>query len=102
MSHTLALGNDGKLYAWGANAEYQLGDGTTQERCEVSETSSLPKGSEPLQLIAGPHQSMVIAKKGYLKDVIAWGLIEENELVEPKHFPEPAKFSALEVYADGS
>eukprot|EP01122_Echinamoeba_exundans_P014242 TRINITY_DN6404_c0_g1_i1.p1 TRINITY_DN6404_c0_g1~~TRINITY_DN6404_c0_g1_i1.p1 ORF type:complete len:412 (-),score=40.97 TRINITY_DN6404_c0_g1_i1:145-1380(-) len=100
MSHTLALGNDGKLYAWGANAEYQIGDGTTQERCEVAETSSLPRGTEPLQLIAGPHQSMAIVKEGYLKDVIAWGLVEENDSVDPKHFPEPARFPALKIYSD--
>jgi hypothetical protein len=30
--HALAIGSDGQVYAWGYNAEGQLGDGTTTNR----------------------------------------------------------------------
>lgn len=104
LSHSLAVGVNDKLYAWGANAEYQLGDGTTTERSEIAETSRLPgKGAQVMQLIAGPHQSFAIVKKGLLKDVIGWGLIEENQAedVDPKHFPEPKSYEPLLYYANG-
>jgi alpha-tubulin suppressor-like RCC1 family protein len=40
-ANTLALGSDGKVYGWGANAHGELGDGTTQPRTSPTLASAL-------------------------------------------------------------
>src|SRR5437870_3450748 len=45
-SHSLAIGSDGNLYAWGSNANGALGDGTTISQ-SVPEMISLATGVTP-------------------------------------------------------
>ncbi|HAP31701.1 MAG TPA: hypothetical protein DCQ14_01405, partial [Firmicutes bacterium] len=40
-AHTLALGTDGKIWAWGANGSGQLGDGSTGQRTTPVELSAI-------------------------------------------------------------
>ena len=43
--HSLALTNDGKVWSWGENTDYQLGDGTRMNRARPYQLGVLRKGS---------------------------------------------------------
>ena len=70
--HSLALSFDGLLYAWGANDEGQLGDGTQSLSAVVLpvSTSSFPVGTTFSQIVAGKQYSMALSSEGV---VYAWG-----------------------------
>jgi alpha-tubulin suppressor-like RCC1 family protein len=53
-SHSLALGIDGRIYAWGSDAYSQLGDGTSINSRLTQETVSLADGVTVLAVSAGP------------------------------------------------
>jgi alpha-tubulin suppressor-like RCC1 family protein len=68
-AHTLAIGSDGKLYAWGFNTDGSLGDGTTTEH-DSPEVISLATGIKPTAVSAGTDSSLTIGSDGKL---YAWG-----------------------------
>jgi alpha-tubulin suppressor-like RCC1 family protein len=84
--HSLALGNNGHVYAWGINSSGELGDGTTiTTGCACKPTPediSKPDGS-PLHnvrvvaIAAGMHYSLALDGNG---DVYAWGDNSSGEL----------------------
>ena len=49
--HVVAIGSDGKLYAWGHNESGELGDGTTTDR-NTPEAITLPSGASPTAVAA--------------------------------------------------
>jgi alpha-tubulin suppressor-like RCC1 family protein len=67
--HSLAIGSDGKLYAWGYNVYGQLGDGSTTQRLSPVQVS-LPAGVTPTAVAAGRFHSLAIGSDGKL---YAWG-----------------------------
>ncbi len=67
--HSLAIGSDGKLYAWGNNGNGQLGNNSTTES-HVPVTVSLPAGVKPIAIAAGGSHSLAIGSNGKL---YAWG-----------------------------
>ena len=67
--YSLAIGSDGKLYAWGDNTWGQLGDGTTVQH-DSPEAVSLTVGVTPTTVTAGGGQSFAIASDGKL---YGWG-----------------------------
>jgi alpha-tubulin suppressor-like RCC1 family protein len=71
-THTLALSDNGELYAWGENDAGQLGDGTAISR--LSPVSVLMAGSLSGKTItgisAGPGFSLAVASDG---SIHAWG-----------------------------
>ena len=71
-AHSLALTNDGKVYAWGRNNERQLGDFTTTDRFVPVPVTSNPAGvTDPMSFItAGDAHSMAISQHGQL---FGWG-----------------------------
>ena len=83
--HSLALTSTGAVYAWGYNADGELGDGTTTgpQTCSsypCSETPvkvKLPKGTKVTQIAAGGFQSLALTSKGA---VLAWGEGADGEL----------------------
>lgn len=60
---------DGKVFAWGANANGQLGDGTTTPRYNPVEVTGLT-GKTIVQLSSGSFHSLVRTANG---EVYAWG-----------------------------
>jgi alpha-tubulin suppressor-like RCC1 family protein len=67
--HSLAIGSDGKLYAWGWNSNGQLGDGTTTDH-HSPETIALASGVTPTAIAAGATSSYAIGSDGKL---YTWG-----------------------------
>ncbi len=68
-AHTLAIGSDGKLYAWGFNGDGSLGDGSTTQH-DSPEVITLVAGVKPTAVSAGPDSSVAIGSDGKL---YAWG-----------------------------
>lgn len=66
-AHSLALRNDGTVWAWGFNPKGQLGDGTTTNRTTPVQTLSLAGGSG---ISAGESYSIAVSADG---SVWAWG-----------------------------
>jgi alpha-tubulin suppressor-like RCC1 family protein len=67
--HTLIIGSDENLYAWGYNAYGQLGIGTVGAQ-SAPVTVSMPAGVTPLSVAAGNDHSLAIGSDG---TVYAWG-----------------------------
>ncbi|NBP25564.1 MAG: hypothetical protein EBU81_13655, partial [Proteobacteria bacterium] len=78
-AHSVALGSDGKLYAWGANGNGQLGDGTTSDRSRAVAvaTGAMPSGVSLQQVSAGGSHSLGLGSDG---KVYAWGANEYGQL----------------------
>ncbi len=69
QDHSLAVGSDGKVYAWGFNGDGQLGTGTTTD----SHTPVLvnpPTGLTATAIAAGGFHSLAIGSDG---NAYAWG-----------------------------
>ena len=75
-SHSLAIGSDGNLYAWGGNAAGQLGNGSTTNSLTPI-LVSLPVGVAPIAIAAGYQHSLAIGSDGNL---YAWGYNADGEL----------------------
>ena len=84
-AHSLALGSDGNVYAWGYNNRGQLGDGTTSEqhapvRVKTPDRKTypdLPKDFTYLQVSAGGDHSLALGSDG---NVYAWGYNGSGQL----------------------
>ena len=124
-SHSLALGSDGNVYAWGYNGSGQLGDGTsssqsTPVRVKAPDRSTypdLPADFTYLQVSAGQYHSLALGSDG---NVYAWGYNNYGQLgngttsysqsvpvrvktPDRKTYPDlPADFTYLQVSAGGN
>ncbi|BDR54270.1 hypothetical protein KIMH_03810 [Bombiscardovia apis] len=70
-SHALALGSDHHVYAWGANTQGQVGNGTSTDQntpIDLTNTGRLP--STIMQLAAGDDYSLALTRDGHL---YTWG-----------------------------
>src|SRR5439155_5649327 len=74
QDHNLALKSDGTIWAWGANYDSQLGDGTQTTR--NSPVPSVP-GNDWAQVVAGFVSSYALKRDGTLW---AWGLNNFGQL----------------------
>ncbi len=72
MQHSAALGSDGQVYAWGYDAQGQLGDGsTTSSSVPVAVASgAVPAGVTFTAVSAGGNQVSAVGSDG---GVYAWG-----------------------------
>jgi alpha-tubulin suppressor-like RCC1 family protein len=75
-SHSLAMGSNGKLYAWGYNGKGQLGDGSTMNRTSPG-LVSLPAGVSATAVAAGDYHSLAMGSDGKL---YAWGYNANGQL----------------------
>jgi len=72
--HTLAVKTDGSLWAWGANTNGQLGDGTTEDRhspVHIMDNVMLPGGA--VAVPAAPPPASVDAG-GWLVRILVWAV----------------------------
>ncbi len=79
-NHSLALDNTGKVWAWGANASGQLGDGDSTLATKTSPVSVLKSGSaliNVLQIAANSTDSFAFRNDG---TVYSWGDNSTGEL----------------------
>lgn len=88
--HNLGTSNDGKLYAWGTNANGQLGDGTTTNRTSPVAVT-LPAGVTAFtSFSAGSYQNLAKGNDGKL---YAWGNNASGQLGDgtttERHTPVP-------------
>ena len=74
LAHSLALRSDGVVYAWGANGEGQLGDGTTTSRLTPVQVANL---TNVTAIAAGGAHSLALKADG---GVWAWGRNAEGQL----------------------
>ena len=78
-SHSLALDEDGKVYAWGNNFDGQLGDGTNIKRFTPVEVdiSGVLDGKTIVQVSAGISYSLALDEEG---KVYSWGRNFDGQL----------------------
>lgn len=70
VSVAMALDNSGRVWVWGNNSYYQLGDGTYQSRENPAIIAGLPQNIKAIS--AGPRQCIALATDG---SVYHWGAI---------------------------
>ena len=78
-AHSVGVGNDGKVYGWGANGSGQLGDGTTSDRSRAVavQAGQIPAGVSLQQLSAGGTHTLGLGSDG---NVYAWGANDHGQL----------------------
>ena len=74
--HSLAIGSNGQLYAWGGNSLGQLGNGTTTNS-NTAVTITLPSGVSSTAIAGGQSHSLAAASNGKL---YAWGYNGSGQL----------------------
>ncbi len=74
--HSLAIGSNGTLYAWGQNGYGQLGNGTLVNS-STPVAVQLPSGVHATAIAAGADDSLALGSDG---NVYAWGDDSLNEL----------------------
>ena len=86
QSHSLAVGSDGNLYAWGDNQNGQVGDGTTTNQTTATKTTT-PTGTGFIQAAAGGSHSMALDRDG---NIWTWGNNEKGQLGRTPDSGNPA------------
>ncbi|BDR53792.1 hypothetical protein KIM372_16990 [Bombiscardovia nodaiensis] len=78
-NHSLALGSDGKAYAWGLNYSGELGTNSNVSSSTPVQVQQgeLPAGQRYLQVSASAAHSVALGSDGY---VYGWGQNSEGEL----------------------
>lgn len=74
--HSLAVGADGDVYAWGSNTSSQLGTGDQTDWSEPV-VSALPSGEKAVQVAAGSDYSLAVTEGGNL---YSWGANDNGQL----------------------
>ncbi|MBI0063271.1 InlB B-repeat-containing protein [Bifidobacterium apousia] len=107
--HSLALGSDGNVYAWGSNYYGQLGDGTRDDkhapvRVKTPDRKTypdLPTDFTYLQVSAGANHSLALGSDG---NAYAWGYNGNGQLSDgtrdDKHAPVRVKTPDRKTYPD--
>ena len=75
--HSLAIGTDGKAYAWGSDLYGQLGNDAALANRPTPVAVALPAGVHPSILAGGGDHSVVLTPSGA---VYAWGLDSDGQL----------------------
>ena len=68
--HSVALADDGTVYAWGGNSQSELGDGTSTNRLTPVEVTGFPAGTIVTAISSHNVHTVAVTSTG---DVYAWG-----------------------------
>lgn len=109
-SHSLALGSDGRVYAWGANVCGRLGTGTAAPQLAPAPVTGFPDGVIITAIAAGSEHSLAAAADGavYAWGRNAFGQLGDGTLSDRVHpvavsgFPEGAVITAVSAGMDHS
>lgn len=101
--HSLAIGSDGNIYAWGDNEYGQLGNGSTVDSDTLVKVA-LPAGVTASEIACGYYHSLALGSDG---NVYAWGENNNGQLGDgsttnsdlPVKVDLPAGFTPVAVYA---
>jgi alpha-tubulin suppressor-like RCC1 family protein len=80
MNHSVALNQDGQVFAWGLNSNGQLGNGssTTQPSAVAVATAGTPlAGKTVAKIAAGNNHTLALTTDGVL---VAWGSNSEGQI----------------------
>jgi len=79
--HSLAVGSDGNVYAWGSNYYGQLGDGSTTDRTTpvLVSVGDVPSGVTLIRVAAGNRHSLALGSDG---NAYAWGSNRYGQLAD--------------------
>ena len=75
IEHTLALDNTGKLWAWGSNDRYAIGNNKRDHALKPVQIR-LPDNAKPVEIAVGETTSYAIDEEGH---IYAWGNVTNNE-----------------------
>ena len=100
-NHSLAVGSDGNVYAWGDNYDGQLGNNTTGNSSvpvrvrNPAKPNDTSKGLQAAQVSAGGDHSLAVGSDGYAYawGINNWGQIGNNSSYNssvPVHVRDPA------------
>lgn len=89
-AHSLAIGDNGKTYAWGANWNGQLGDGSTVDQSTPVEVD-MPDGVSFTSVSAGTGHSLAIGDDG---KTYGWGFNQGGQVGDGT---VEARFTPVEV-----
>jgi|GEM_PF-4957408 len=79
---TLSVRNDnGRVFCWGGNEDYQLGDGTNQSRHSPAEVANASQQSSVEQLAVGGKHACALKRKS--REIVCWGLNENGQSGQP-------------------
>jgi alpha-tubulin suppressor-like RCC1 family protein len=92
MGHSLALKNDGSLWAWGLNGDGQLGDGTTNSR---SVPTMIGTDRDWGIIAAGYSTSFALKNNGTLW---CWGEMGTNNNLAPKQIGSGTNWLAISAF----
>ena len=90
--HTVALGDDGRVWAWGYNWKGQLGDGTTTDSLIPVEVSTLV---DVVAIAAGSNHSIALKDNG---TVWAWGENKSGRLGDGTTTNRPTPIQVSELF----
>lgn len=100
--HSLALRQDGTVWAWGANWDGQLGNGTSQPGFSPTQVPGL---TDIVALASSPYHVLALRRDG---TVWAWGLNLDGQLGDDPHMfrrftakPVPGLTEAVAIAAAG-
>ncbi|MGH7733800.1 MAG: RCC1 domain-containing protein, partial [Gemmatimonadales bacterium] len=101
-THSLAVGSDGNVYAWGYNGYGQLGDGTLSYSALPLKVG-LPAGTVATAVAAGANYSMALTSTGL---VYGWGdgtagVLCDGKFTSPVKNPQQATVSGIAAIAAG-
>ncbi len=96
-SHTVALKDDGTVWAWGDNSDGQLGDGTNVDRYTPVQVV-MELGGDPLTgvaaISAGGGHTIALKEDG---TVWAWGNNYDGQLGDGTHGSENNRYTPVQV-----
>ena len=82
--HTCTLsvqGDNGRVFCWGGNEDYQLGDGTNEPRHSPAEVANAQQNTDIVEMAVGGKHACALKRKS--REIVCWGLNENGQSGQP-------------------